>query len=106
MKNQQGGTQKWCPTCKAVRVVRRLAPSSLCPIPDQRVYRQESEDIHYFRRGQQCLNCYRSWVSAEVPETLIHELIGLRNELRDIKETAEAHSKESGYGSLRLLSGD
>jgi len=106
MKNHQGGTRKWCPSCKVVRVIKSLAPSSLCAEPNQRLYRPEYEDIHYFRRGQQCRTCYHCWVSAEVPEGFINELIELRNELRDIKETAEAHSNESGYGSLRLLSGD
>ena len=63
---------------------------------------KEHEDIHFFRRGQQCQTCYRYWYSAEVDEDFIYELVRLRNELRDIKKTAEAHSKESEYGSLRL----
>jgi hypothetical protein len=103
MRNKQGGTRKWCPECKAVRVIESLAPSSLCREPNQRLYRREYEDIHYFQRGQQCRTCYHCWVSAEVPESFIHELIKLRNELREITETAEAHSKEPEYGSLRLL---
>ena len=104
MRNKQGGTQKWCPECKAVRVVRGLPPSTFCwDTPNQRVYRREYEDIHYFRRGQQCRTCYHCWVSAEVPVDLINELIELRNELRDIKKNAEAHPKEPEYGSLRLL---
>lgn len=103
MRNKQGGTRKWCPNCKAVRVIEGLAPSSLCMEPNQRLYRPEYEDIHYFRRGQQCRTCYHCWVSAEVPEALVHELIELRDELRDIRETAEAHSKEPEYGNLRLL---
>jgi transcriptional regulator NrdR family protein len=59
-------------------------------------------DIHFFRRGQQCQTCYHRWLSAEVHEDFIYELVKLRNELRDIKKNAEAHSKESEYGSLRL----
>ena len=107
MSNYQGGTQKRCPKCEAYRVVRSLPPSSCgAPIPGQRVYRPEYEDLHYFRRGLQCQTCWHKWLSAEVPETLIHELVGLRNELRDIKENTEAHTEESEYGSLRLLSGD
>lgn len=106
MSNYQGGTLKRCPKCKDYRVVRSLPPSCRAPIPSQRVCRPEYEDIHYFRRGQQCQTCWHIWLSAEVPETLIHELIELRNALRDIKKNTEAQSEESEFGSLRLLSGD
>ena len=103
MRKNQGGTRKWCPKCKAVRVVKSSSPSCLGRDANQRVYRREYEDIHYFRRGQQCETCFHCWFSAEIDEDLIGELVRLRNALGDIKRTAEAASNESEYGRLRLL---
>ena len=99
MRNKQGGTRKWCTKCKSVRVVK-CEPS---PVAIPAVSSVPFSDIKYFRRCQECQTCGHYWISAEVPEDLIYELMFLRAELRDIKETAEAHSEEPDYGSLRLL---
>lgn len=104
MRNAQGGTKKFCPSCKAIRVVEASKPS--LGDSSQRWYMKEHPDIHLFRRGQQCQTCYRYWHSAEVDEDLIEELVRLRNELRIIKEAAEANSEQFEYGSLRLISGN
>lgn len=101
MRNKQGGTQKWCSNCKSVRVVKCEPPPFA--IPSVSRVASEDEDIHYFRRDQECQTCGHYWISAEVPVDLLHELRYLRAELRCIKKTAEAHSKEPEYGSLRLL---
>lgn len=103
MKNNQSGTQKFCPTCKAIRVVKSVPPAPLGRIPSQRVYHMQHDDLSFFRRGQECQTCWNQWLSAELPETFIHELAKLRDELSVIKRAAEAaNSKESEDGSLRL----
>src|SRR6476620_9527059 len=92
MRNTQGGTKKWCPKCKAERVVKCLPPL----IPGPRVHRTYYEDIRYFERYQECQTCWHTWWSAEIPEDLMRELISLRmdRDLRDIKKAAEAQSEE------------
>jgi hypothetical protein len=99
MRNKQGGTQKWCTNCQSVRVVKCEPPGFAIPSVSSIPF----EDINYFRRCQECQTCGHYWISAEVPVDLIQELVYLRAELRYIKKTSEAHSKESEYGSLRLL---
>lgn len=106
MRNKQSGTQKWCPQFESLRVVKSVPPASLGEIPHQRVYKTKYEDLKLFRRGQECQTCWHTWLSAEVHEDFINELVKLRDDLRDIKKNAETHSKGLEYGSLRLISGD
>jgi hypothetical protein len=95
MRDTQGGTQKWCPHCEEIRVCTAVNPSSLGEKSGQRWYRKDHQDIRWFRRGLVCQTCGHEWLSAEVPETYIKELVELRNALLDIKRNAEAYSKES-----------
>jgi hypothetical protein len=92
---RDGGTKKWCPGCKNYCVVTAISTSSLGVKSGQRWYSLAHDDIQWFRRGQECQTCGHAWLSAEVPESFVHELIELRNALRDIKENAEAYAKES-----------
>jgi hypothetical protein len=95
MRNDQGGTRKWCPRCKTTRVVKAVNPSSLGVKSGQRWYRKDHQDIQWFRRGQECQTCWHEWLSAEVPERYIDELVELRDALKDIKVNAEAYSEAS-----------
>ena len=101
MRNKQGGTRKWCTNCKSENVVKCEPPPF--SIPSVSRIASENEDIHYFRRCQECQTCGHYWISAEVPVDLLHELTYLRAKLRYIEKAAEAHYEEPEYGSLRLL---
>ena len=50
-----------------------------------------------------CQTCEHEWLSAEVPEAFVDELVELRNALRDIKENAESYIKESEKASRSLV---
>ncbi|MEF8732491.1 MAG: hypothetical protein V5B40_11460 [Candidatus Accumulibacter meliphilus] len=102
MKNYQGGTQKYCPKCKEVRVCAAVNPTQLGLKSGQRWYRTQHSDIQYFRRGLVCQTCQHQWPSAEIPEQFLDELVELRNALKDIKQNAEAYSKESANASASL----
>jgi len=106
MRNAQGGTNKWCPKCKDIRVVKSIPPASIIWKPDQRVCEWQYDDLSYFRRGQECQTCWKRWLSAELPEDFVHELATLRNEVRDLRKAAEAQTEEPEHGNLRLVSGD
>lgn len=112
MRNAQGGTKKWCPKCKDIRVVK-VQPSYGRWTPNQSMCWPGFEAIRYFARDLECQTCRHYWISAEVPVGVIRELRELRseldmlrNQLHVIKETVEAQLEEFEYGSLRLLSGD
>ncbi|RZS41885.1 hypothetical protein EV673_0200 [Limnobacter thiooxidans] len=102
MKNYQGGTKKYCPHCKQVRVCAAVNPTQLGFKSGQRWYRSQHSDIQYFRRGQVCQTCQHKWPSAEIPEQFLDELVELRNALKDIKKNAEAYSIESANASSSL----
>ena len=102
MRTTQGGTQKWCPVCKTVRVCAARNPSSLGYQSGQRWYQTEHSDIQWFRRGLVCQHCQHEWLSAEVPEAFLDELVQLRNALRDIKTNAEQYTKESSKAAKSL----
>lgn len=102
MRTSQGGTQKWCPACGDIQVCAAVNPSQLGYQSGQRWYTPEHSDICWFRRGLVCQNCGHEWLSAEVPEAFLDELVELRNALRDIKENAETYVKESERASKSL----
>lgn len=102
MRTTQGGTQKWCPECKTVRVCAARNPSSLGYQSGQRWYQAEHTDLQFFRRGLVCQHCHHEWLSAEVPETFLDELVELRNALREIKAHAEQYTKESNKAAKSL----
>ena len=102
MRTAQGGTRKWCPQCKEARVCAAVNPSQLGYTSGQRWYTTEHADIQWFRRGLVCQTCSHEWLSAEVPEDFVDELVELRGALRDIKANAEAYARESGKASKSL----
>jgi hypothetical protein len=102
MRTMQGGTQKWCPECKETQVCAAVNPTQLGKRSGQRWYKTEHSDIQWFRRGLVCQHCDHKWLSAEVPEEFLDELVELRNALRDIKANAEAYVKESAKASKSL----
>ncbi len=95
MRNTQGGTQKWCPNCRTTRVCTAVNPSSLGNSSGQRWYNKNHQDIQWFRRGLICQSCRQRWLSAELPESYVDELVELRDALREIKTNAEAYMTES-----------
>lgn len=102
MRIPQGGTQKWCPTCQELRICTAVNPSVLGEESGQRWYNPEHTDINWFRRGLVCQKCGERWLSAEVPEEFVAELIELRDALRDVKQNAETYIRESKKASRSL----
>ena len=49
MRVEQGGTQKWCPSCQAVTVCTAVNPSRLGVKSGQRWYLKDHTDIQWFR---------------------------------------------------------
>lgn len=96
------GTNKWCPECKTVRVVEAVKPSLAGAESDQHCYTTNPENIDFYRRGQQCQTCHHLWLSAEVPEYILDELVRLRSISRFDLKRVEEHSKETKESLARL----
>jgi hypothetical protein len=102
MRNGQGGTQKWCPTCKAVRVCAAFNPAMLAAKAGQRWRKTSHSDVQWFRRALECQHCGEKWLTAEIEERFLDELVELRDALADLKLNAEKYIKESSAASKSL----
>lgn len=48
-------------------------------------------DIQWFRRGRECQHCGTQFLTSEVQETFLDELVELRDALGDLKKNAERY---------------
>ena len=76
-----GGTKLFCPSCRDFAVCKALSPTALGEPKAQRWYRTDQQDIYWFRRARQCLTCTKIFLTAEIHEALLEELIELRETL-------------------------
>jgi hypothetical protein len=104
MRKSQGGTQMWCPKCKAIKVCAGLNPWVISGEVGQRWQRADHSDVQWFRRGRLCQECGHEFLTAELSEEFVSELVQLRNALRNLKRHAEAYLKESGAAAKSLES--
>lgn len=104
MCGRDGGTQMYCPGCKRVRVCSAVAPRDVDPTvgAGQRWYMRTHDDLQFFRRGRECQTCFRSWLSVEIPESHLGELVQLREVLADLKEHAETYVEQAKSASATL----
>jgi hypothetical protein len=97
-----GGTNLYCPYCGEIQECRQLPPSKLGLKGGQRLFNPEHTDIQWFRRGRECLTCRNIFVTAELDEDFLEELIKLRTALGPIKLNAEQYLKESKAAARTL----
>lgn len=104
MGGRSGGTQMNCPDCGTVRVCKAVPTTDVVwgLESGQRWRRLGHDDLSYFRRGRRCLTCGHSWLSVEILESQLDELVELREALADLKENAEAYSEQSDAAALSL----
>lgn len=101
----QGGTQMFCPECRKIRVCRAVPTTELGHRAGQRWYRVGHDDLQWFRRGRECLVCGHQFLTSEVQEAFLDELVELRDALGDLKRNAERYIEASveAEASLRDL---
>ena len=99
---KNGGTQMYCPSCKEITICTAIPLIQVGLTTGQRVYRKEHQDINWFRRGRKCTECSKKFVTAEIDEDFITELVKLRNALGTIKQHAEKYSKEAIQAAATL----
>jgi hypothetical protein len=100
---RNGGTQMYCPSCQEVRVCKAIPLAPLIGEScGQRLYKTEYTDINWFRRGRECQYCFEEFITSEMNEELLEELVELRRALGQIKENATKYTKEANQASLTL----
>lgn len=105
MRVTKGGTDMYCPSCKRVTTCKAVPAAQVTYNPSdygQRKYYIKHDDIQFFQRGRECLSCGHEFVSAEVDQQFLEELVELRGALSDIKGNAEAFVKQSAAASVSL----
>ena len=91
LREKTGGTEMWCSNCEILTVCKAISPKEVD-------YELES--------GRRCLNCGIEFITSEIREDFVDELIELREALGEIKKNAEKYIKESesASNSLKKLS--
>lgn len=79
----EGGTKIYCPRCKSFAVCKAISPTSFGQPKAQRWHRTDYPDLSWFRRGRLCLSCGQKFLSVEVDEAFIVELVELRERLAE-----------------------
>lgn len=106
MGGRDGGTQTYCPECGDVQVCQAVLTTQLGVPAGQRWYHVKYPDLQYFRRARRCRECNEEWLTVEIPEEFLDELIQLRGALADLKAHAEEYiaQSEGAAKALRDLS--
>jgi len=84
----KGGTKIYCPGCRTFSICKAISPTNIGKPKEQRWHRTDFQDIAWFRRGRLCLDCGHKFLSAEVDEIFIEELVELRERLADKQKAA------------------
>lgn len=92
----------YCPKCESIQVCKAINPSNIAAESGQRWSRTDHTDINWFRRGRECLTCEHWFLTAELDEEFVTELVELRDALSEIKMNAEAYSEESAAAAASL----
>ncbi len=79
----RGGTKIYCPGCSSFSICKALSPTTMGKPKAQRWHRTDFNDISWFRRARQCLSCGHTFLTSEVDEAYISELVELRNRLAE-----------------------
>ena len=102
----------YCTTCEEITPCRSVNFSEFGLENDRRFYKVDHSDIQWFRRLRVCDDCASDFVTAEVDERFLDELVKLREALKDIMDNAveyEAHANKAALtlgkltASLRVL---
>ena len=87
----------YCKRCGSLAVCKAVDPKAVSHRVSygRRFYKKEHKDVHWFRRGRECLTCGHMFLSAEVREDFITELTELRDALGNLKKHAEGYKEQS-----------
>ena len=99
---KERGTKMHCPYCGDIQECKAVPASSIGLESAQRWGRTDHTDIQWFRRVRKCLECENVFITAELDQDFLDELVELRSALGDIKLNAEKYLKESIAASLTL----
>lgn len=87
-----GGPLIYCPQCGELAHCRsvqlKLAENANIKLKARNIYFKAHHDIQWYRRARQCSICSTVFITAEINEKFLDELVGLRNRLFARREVA------------------
>lgn len=84
------GTRTWCPHCEAIHPTHAAKPEQFGLPRERRNESDKYHDIQWFRRARVCDSCENHFITGELSEDLISELVDLRNRAAEmLKPKAE-----------------
>ena len=92
----------WCPNCGEVHPCYSVNPSDVGEGSGRRFYREDADDVHFFRRFRDCTNCGQHFETSEVEAHFLDELVQLREALADIKANAAAYEQDAKKAAEKL----
>lgn len=101
MGGRDGGMKLYCPNCKMIRTCTAVNPTVLGHDRGQHWSSSEYPDIHWFRRARIC-DCGYDFLTAEIDENFIDELVELRKSVERMRSIA-AQCLDQAEGVLTSL---
>ncbi|MCB1099846.1 MAG: hypothetical protein KDN22_30040 [Verrucomicrobiae bacterium] len=80
MKTDTVGTDMWCPECRLMTCCKAVSPAELDYLNprNQRLVSSKDTDLQWFRRGRICQRCNHKFLTCEIQECYLSELLELR----------------------------
>lgn len=73
-----GGLLIYCPNCARLSICASIPLYKASKPKSRRLFQEENRDIQWFRRVRQCKSCSEMFLTAEVEEHFLNELVELR----------------------------
>ena len=84
----KGATQLYCASCDEVQVCWAVPTTDLGHESEQRWYSLQYTDVQWLPEESECQECADTWLTSQIREHLLRELIELRDALGDLKQSA------------------
>ncbi len=91
----EGGTTMYCPNCQKDKVCRSIGVGNFGEETYFGNYKDEQRrnidkypDLSFFMRGRECQTCQKKFLTVEIHENALNELVRLRAVLEEIKHKA------------------
>ena len=102
MGAQAGGTKLYCPRCNAEQVCSAIPLALFGLPPEQGCVHAEYHDIRCFRRGRECRTCGHRFLTAELADHFLSELVSLRAVVATLTRHAGASADKAREAAVSL----
>lgn len=101
----RSAAQMWCPKCEDYCACKSINPSLFGVQSGNRLFIIKHDDLKFFRRFRQCVECGDEFETAEIEAKFVHELSELRDSLAALRAQLQQVGSyfEEGIEQIREL---